>query len=81
MEFKTTQKFIRQYDKTEEFYNRLKKWQEEHNTSGLCDAYALGLKRIAYSAGVYGCNGTLYEDTTTHEIIGVPSRGYNIYID
>lgn len=81
MEFKVTQKFIRQYDKRDVFFERLKAWQNKNNTTGLCSAYDLGLKRIAYSIGVYGLNGTLYQDIRSGEYIGVPTRSYNIYVD
>lgn len=80
MAIKTTQKEIRMYDRRDYFFDRLKKWQTENNTTGVCDAYNLGLKLVAYSVGVYGLNGTLYEDVETGELIGVPTRGYNIYI-
>lgn len=80
MEFKTTLTEIRMHNNKKEFYRRLKAWQEAHKTTGLCHASDLNLKRIAYSIGTYGINGTLYEDLTTGEFIGVAERGYNIYI-
>ena len=80
MEFKTTQKYIKQFDKRAEFDRRLSEWQQANKTTGVPSAYSLGLRRVAYSVGVYGVNGCLYEDIETGEYIGVPCRGYNVYV-
>ena len=64
-----------------EFWRRLEKYQKDNNTTGIPKAWDLGLVKIGYSAGVYGCNGTLYEDIETGDVIGAVGRGYNIYVE
>ena len=76
---RTTQKEIRRFGNEELFWERLKKYQKDNNTSGVPCASELGLKCIAYSVGVYGCNGTAYVDENG-TIIGVPTRSYNSYV-
>lgn len=75
-----TQKQIRSFGGSDEFYARLHQWQTENNTTGLPSAYSLGLECVGYSAGVYGCNGSLFRDIETNRLYGCADRGYHIYV-
>lgn len=75
-----TQKQLRNIGNKEAFERRLATWQAWHNTTGLPRASELGLECIGYSCGTYGCNGSLFRDTSTGELFGLASYGYHIYI-
>ena len=77
---KVTLKLIKQHDRRDVFEKRLSEWQTAHNTTGVPCANWIGLERVAYSFGVC-INGTLYKDIETGELIGVPYRGLNVYVD
>lgn len=78
--FKVRLKDVRSFAKEKELKERLKAWQEEHHTSGTCNASDLGLECVAYSVGIYGCNGHIYRDQLTSELLGMPCRNEFIYI-
>lgn len=73
-------KDIRMYENREEVMDRIEKYQKDHNTTGLPSAYEIGLRCIGRSYGVYGANGSLFEDVKTGELFGVCSRDYTIYL-
>lgn len=75
-----TQKQIKAIGNADKLHNRVRKYQEEHNTTGLPTAYAINVECIGYSTGVYGCNGSLFRDLTTGELFGVGTRDYTIYL-
>lgn len=81
---KTTQKEIKRlearYNGPGEVWERVKKYQAEHNTSGIPSAYTLGLEVFAYSVGMYGCNGVAFRDLKTGEIYASGRRDNLIYI-
>ena len=71
---------IKKYEATDELNKRLKDYQIAHKTSGIPSAYALGLECVGYSGGSYGCNGHLYRDIKTGELLGTTGRDKFIYI-
>lgn len=71
---------IKKYEATDELNKRLKDYQIAHKTSGIPSAYALGLECVGYSGGSYGCNGHLYRDIETGELLGTTGRDKFIYI-
>ena len=78
--FKVRLKDVRSFAKEKELNERLQAWKDEHHTSGTCSASALGLECVAYSTGMYGCNGHIYRDSLTGELLGMPGRTEFIYI-
>jgi len=77
---KFTQKQLRSFGNEEVFWKRLKDYQAQNNTTGLPSAYELGYEAVGYSSGLYGCNGSLFKDKETNELIGVVGYNSNIYI-
>lgn len=76
---KMTKHEIRKYESNEP-ERRLKEYQIKHNTTGVPNANALGLRCIGFSSNYLGCDGHLYEDIKTGEKYGVPHRNEFIYI-
>lgn len=75
-----TQKQLRSIGNEQRFYDRVKQYQHEHNTTGLPSPYDINVECIGYSAGYYGCNGSLFRDLTTGEMFGIGRRDYTIFI-
>lgn len=75
-----TQKQLRNIGNADKLYARVKAYQEERNTTGLPEAYTIGVECIGYSAGVNGCNGSLFRDLETGELFGIGKCDYTIYI-
>ena len=77
---KFTQKQLRCIGNADALYERVRRWQEEHNTSGMPTAHDINVERIGYAHRYYGCNGSLFRDLTTGELFGIGRRDNTIYI-
>lgn len=77
---KHTQKQLRNIGNEQKFYERVRQYQNKHNTTGLPSPSDINVECIGYSVGYYGCNGSLFRDLTTGELFGIAERDYTIFI-